>query len=98
MEALTYEELLAKVKALEAAQAKPAGPRGLTFKVGEKGGIGIYGLNARFPMSGYCNQWLKLLAVSDNLRQFMRDNFAGLSFKTPEDRAVAAKELGIEVV
>lgn len=73
---LSHDELLAQLtKQTERSE------QGLTFKVGEKGGVSIYGLNTRFPMTGYAEQWMKILDVADALRKFIVDNQATLSFK-----------------
>ena len=51
----TYEELKAKVAAMEAEKAT-----GLTFKVSEKGALSVYGLG-KFPTTLYAEQWTRLL-------------------------------------
>jgi len=65
----TYEELKARVAELE----KRGGGRrsgSLEFRVGEKGGVSIYGLG-RFPVTLYYEQWIRLLDASVDLRQFL---------------------------
>ncbi len=53
-------------------QGKP--PRGtLSMKVSEKGALSVYGMG-RFPVTLYKEQWLKLLDISDEIRQFIQDN------------------------
>ena len=55
----TYEELKARVAELE----KQAGRRqkgSLEVRVGEKGGVSVYGLG-RFPVTLYYEQWIRLL-------------------------------------
>jgi hypothetical protein len=70
-------ELLARIAQLEAAlQAKNK----LTLKVGEKGGVSLYGLG-RFPVSLYKSQWLRLLDHTDAIRQFISDNDGRLTEK-----------------
>ena len=54
--------------------------RAVSMKVSEKGGLSVYGLG-RFPVTLYKEQWEKLLAMSDELRQFIRDNAAKLKVK-----------------
>ena len=58
----SYEELKAKVAELE---KKGAGRRtgALEFRVGEKGGVSVYGLG-RFPVTLYYEQWIRLLDAS----------------------------------
>ena len=78
----TYEELKAKLAELE----KPGGTRrtgALEFRVGEKGGVSVYGLG-RFPVTLYYEQWIRLLDASGDLRKFLEDNKSRLKLKTPE--------------
>jgi hypothetical protein len=65
----TYEELKARLADLE---KKGAGRRTgeLEFKVGEKGGVSVYGLG-RFPVTLYYEQWIRLLDTSQTLRAFL---------------------------
>ena len=67
----TYDELKARLEELEKKGARRTGE--LDFKVGEKGGVSVYGLG-RFPVTLYREQWEKLLGMSDQIRQFIRDN------------------------
>jgi hypothetical protein len=68
----TYEELKARLADLE---KKGAGRRTgeLEFKVGEKGGVSVYGLG-RFPVTLYYEQWIRLLDTSEKLREFLEEN------------------------
>ncbi len=50
------------------------------MKIGEKGGVSIYGLG-RFPVTLYKEQWLKLLDMSDDIRAFIAANEAQLKTK-----------------
>jgi hypothetical protein len=75
----TYEELKAKLAELE----KQGGARrtgSLEFRVGEKGGVSVYGLG-RFPVTLYYEQWTRLLDAGENLRQFLEENKAKLKLK-----------------
>jgi hypothetical protein len=77
------EDLRAKVARLEsenaALKARPA--KGVTsLRVSEKGGVSVYGLG-RFPVTLYKEQWLKLLAMTDEIRRFIEDNAARLKTK-----------------
>jgi hypothetical protein len=71
----TEEEMQAEIERLRAeneALKKPT--RGQMFlKVSEKGGLSVYGLG-RFPVTLYREQWEKLLAMADQIRQFIQDN------------------------
>jgi hypothetical protein len=68
----SYEELKARLAELE----KQAGGRRsgqLDFRVGEKGGVSVYGLG-RFPVTLYYEQWVRLLDASTQLRAFLEEN------------------------
>ena len=71
----TEEEMQAEIERLRAeneALRKPA--RGqMSLKVSEKGALSVYGLG-RFPVTLYREQWEKLLAMADQIRQFIQDN------------------------
>lgn len=71
-------ELEAKNKALEAEHSKP---RTITFKVSDKGGLSVYGINSRFPVTLYIGQWERLLEALPRMRQFMADNAAKFARK-----------------
>lgn len=70
----SYEELKARVAELE---KKGPGRRAgsLEFRVGEKGGVSVYGLG-RFPVTLYYEQWIRLLDASPDLRKFLEENKA----------------------
>ena len=75
----TYEELKARLAELE----KQGGTRrtgSLEFRVGEKGGVSVYGLG-RFPVTLYYEQWIRLLDASDKLREFLEENRSKLKLK-----------------
>jgi hypothetical protein len=78
----TKEELLARIAELE----KQAGGRKkgtLEFRVGEKGGVSVYGLG-RFPVTLYYEQWIRLLDTADSLRAFLEENKHRLKLKDKE--------------
>jgi len=75
----TYEELKARLATLEKESAtKRSGA--LEFRVGEKGGVSVYGLG-RFPVTLYYEQWHRLLATSEELKKFLEDNKSRLKLK-----------------
>jgi hypothetical protein len=74
----TYEELKTRLEQLEKQGPKRTGA--LEFRVGEKGGVSVYGLG-RFPVTLYYEQWVRLLDLSDQLRQFLEDNKSKLKLK-----------------
>ena len=50
------------------------------MKVSEKGAVSVYGMG-RFPVTLYKEQWLKLLNMSDEIREFIAENEARLKAK-----------------
>ncbi len=50
------------------------------MKVSEKGAVSVYGLG-RFPVTLYQEQWLKLLALADEIKEFIADNKERLKVK-----------------
>jgi hypothetical protein len=78
----TKEELMARIAELERqAGSKTSGT--LQFKVGEKGGVSVYGLG-RFPVTLYYEQWIRLLDASGELRAFLEENKNRLKLKKKE--------------
>ena len=55
----------------------------LDFRVGEKGGVSVYGLG-RFPVTLYYEQWTRLLDASTELRAFLEENKAAGKLKLKE--------------
>jgi len=81
----TYEELKAQVAELK----KQAGGRrtgALEFRVGEKGGVSVYGLG-RFPVTLYYEQWIRLLDASGDLRKFLEENKSEGKLKLKESHS-----------
>ncbi|HSS96395.1 MAG TPA: hypothetical protein VLK33_05175 [Terriglobales bacterium] len=75
----TYDELKAKLAELEKQQgSKRTGS--LEFRVGEKGGVSVYGLG-RFPVTLYYEQWNRLLDASEKLKEFLEQNKSRLKLK-----------------
>ena len=74
---LTADDLAAKIAWLKAENArlkvKFAPPGSLILKVSEKRAISLYGLG-RFPTTLYRDQWEKLLANADAIREFIADH------------------------
>jgi hypothetical protein len=52
----------------------------VSMKVSEKGAVSVYGLG-RFPVTLYQEQWLKLLAMADDIKQFIEENRGRLKVK-----------------
>jgi hypothetical protein len=78
------EDLKAEIERLKAENealksSKPS--RGtLSMKVSEKGALSIYGMG-RFPVTLYKEQWLKLLTIAEEIKQFIQDNDSRLKTK-----------------
>ena len=84
----TYEELKAQLAELQ----KQSGNRrtgALDFRVGEKGGVSVYGLG-RFPVTLYYEQWIRLLDTAKELREFLEENKASGKLKLKESNAAAS--------
>ena len=62
----------------EALKAKTKGST--SMRVSEKGGVSVYGLG-RFPVTLYKEQWLKLLTMADDIKQFIAENDSRLKTK-----------------
>jgi hypothetical protein len=78
----SYEELRARVAELEKQKTGRRGGQ-LEFRVGEKGGVSVYGLG-RFPVTLYYEQWVRLLDAAGDLRKFLEENKAEGKLKLKE--------------
>jgi hypothetical protein len=78
----TEDELKAELERLKAENEalKARGSKGVSLKVSEKGGVSVYGLG-RFPVTLYQEQWLKLLDMADDIRNFIKENESKLKKK-----------------
>jgi hypothetical protein len=78
----TEAELKAELERLKAENEalKSRGSRGVTMKVSEKGAVSVYGMG-RFPVTLYQEQWLKLLDMADDIRNFIKENESKLKKK-----------------
>ena len=80
------EQLQAEIEKLKAennalkSEKKPAVFKEISFKIGEKGGLSVYGLG-RFPVTLYKEQWFKLLDKSEDIRSFLNANTDKLKTK-----------------
>jgi len=74
----TYEELKSRLEQLEKQGARRTGS--LDFRIGEKGGVSVYGLG-RFPVTLYYEQWIRLLDAGEPLREFLEENKSKLKLK-----------------
>jgi hypothetical protein len=69
------ERLRAENEKLKQKAGRPTG-----LKVSEKGAVSVYGLG-RFPVTLYKEQWVKLLDMADDIRQFIKENEGKLKVK-----------------
>jgi hypothetical protein len=79
----SYEELKARLSQLEKEVEVKKRSGDLIFKVGEKGGVSVYGLG-RFPVTLYYEQWTRLLEAAPQLRTFLEENKASGKLKLKE--------------
>ena len=79
---MSEEDLKAELERLKAEneQLKTQRGRSVGLKVSEKGGVSVYGLG-RFPVTLNKEQWAKLLAMSDEIKAFIKENDAKLKAK-----------------
>lgn len=75
-------DLQAEIDALKAENARlKASKQGkLTLKIGEKGGLSVYGMG-RFPVSLYRGQWERLLGEKEAILAFIEANADKLAIK-----------------
>jgi hypothetical protein len=64
----------------ENERLRRTGTRAGSLKVSEKGGVSVYGLG-RFPVTLYKEQWLRLLAMADEIRAFISAHDSQLKTK-----------------
>ena len=64
----------------EKLKAKEAKRTTITLKVSDKGACSLYGLG-RFPITLYCQQWLKVLGHAEEIKAFLTTNAARLAVK-----------------
>jgi hypothetical protein len=79
---MSNEDLLAELERLRAENESLKKKRNsaVSMKVSEKGGLSVYGLG-RFPVTLYQEQWLKLLGLADEIKQFIEENRERLKLK-----------------
>lgn len=79
---MSDEDLKAELERLRAEneQLKTRGGRSVSLKVGEKGGVSVYGLG-RFPVTLYKEQWIRLLDMAGDIRAFIAANEGSLKTK-----------------
>jgi hypothetical protein len=74
------KEEIERLKAENAALKQKPERGTLSMKVSEKGALSIYGMG-RFPVTLYKEQWLKLLGIADEIKEFIKANDSRLKTK-----------------
>ncbi len=76
------DDLRAELERLRAEneRLKKLGRSTPAMKVSEKGALSVYGMG-RFPVTLYKEQWLRLLAMADDIRSFIEANNDSLKSK-----------------
>ena len=77
------DNLPAELEQLRAENARLKRDRGRTvsLKVSAKGAVSVYGLG-RFPVTLYKEQWIALLAMTDEIRAFLTEHDTELKTKS----------------
>ena len=80
---MTQEAMIAKIAALEAqiARQKANSQRRLGIKVGKSGTVHVTGINGKYGVALYRQQWEQLLTIAPDISQFILDNADLLSVK-----------------
>ena len=79
---MSDEDIQAELQRLRAEneQLKKSGRSKLAMKVSEKGALSVYGMG-RFPVTLYKEQWLRLLAMGEEIKAFIEANNESLKSK-----------------
>ncbi len=74
---MTVEQAAAELR--ELVEVRSAGQ--LRCKVSEKGALSVYGLQSRWPVTLYADQWERLFAVAEDIKAFIAQQNGKLSRK-----------------
>jgi hypothetical protein len=74
----------------ENAKLKAERNKALSLSMSEKGCVSVYGLNAKFPVSLYPQQWEKLIAFTTSIQQFITANEPELTRRGDASKAAKA--------
>jgi hypothetical protein len=76
------DDLQAELERLRAEneRLKKSGRSTLAMKVSQKGALSVYGMG-RFPVTLYKEQWLRLLAMAEDIKSFIEANNDSLKSK-----------------
>jgi len=78
----SYEELKSQLEQMQ-KQSGPKKSGAMEFRVGEKGGVSVYGLG-RFPVTLYYEQWVRLLEAVPELKVFLEEQKSAGKLKLKE--------------
>ncbi|MBN2320034.1 MAG: hypothetical protein JXR49_13190 [Acidobacteria bacterium] len=80
---MTDEDLKAELERLRAENEslKQSSAKELSLKVSQKGALSVYGLG-RFPVTLYKEQWLRLLEMTEDIQNFIKQNDTKLKGKS----------------
>jgi hypothetical protein len=88
----TYAELKARLEKLEAEALEQAQNKyNLTFKIGNKGTVSVYGLG-KFPVSLYFEQWMAVVKNIPKLVDFLNTNKAAIEDRVKNPVVVEEKK------
>lgn len=81
---MSVEALKAEIERLQQQNEalKSQSGRPLACKVSQKGALSVYGLNSRFPVTLYAQQWRRLLDFAPQIEQFLTAHDAELAKKS----------------
>jgi hypothetical protein len=81
---MSDEDLKAEIERLKAEnqdlKTKKKATAELSFKVSQKGAVSVYGMG-RFPVTLYKEQWERLLAKAEEIKEFIKENEGSLTTK-----------------
>lgn len=79
---MSDEDLKAELERLKAENEalKKTSSKGMSLKVSQKGAVSLYGMG-RFPVTLYKEQWLKLLDMESEIREFIQAHESELKTK-----------------
>ena len=80
---MSDEDMKAEIERLRAENEslKRSSTKELFMKVSQKGALSVYGLG-RFPVTLYKEQWLRLLEMTEDIQNFIKQNDSKLKGKS----------------
>lgn len=88
---MTKEQMLAEIAKLQAENGKlrDRAKSKVRLCVSVKGGVSVYGVRQRFPITLYPEQMKTLLSMKDEILAFIEANEAELRYKAQDKKTVA---------